>query len=145
MEKAVGTVTLPVLLSTDIVIPEVDGAVKVTVQLTAPSLSNLPGGQTTPLKPTAVIRLTVEYTVTPEVAEIVTLWEEISVAAAAVNDAEFVPAFTVTVDGTVSATLLDCRGTMIMAGAGPPDDRGKRTALSPPPVPAGGSTNRKLV
>jgi hypothetical protein len=132
MEKAVGTVTLPVLLSTDIVIPEVDGAVKVTVQLTAPSLSNLPGGQTTPLKPTAVIRLTVEYTVTPEVAEIVTLWEEISVAAAAANDAEFVPAFTVTVDGTVSATLLDCRGTMIMAGAAPLNEM-EQAALCPGP------------
>jgi hypothetical protein len=119
MEKAVGTLTLPVLLSTDIVIAEVEGTVRVTAQLTAPSVSNLPGGQTTPLKLTAVVRLTVEYTVRSEVAEIVTLWEEISVAAVAVNDAEFVPASTVTVDGTVSATLLDCRGTMIMAGTAP--------------------------
>jgi len=115
----VGTLTLPVLLSTDIVSPEVDGAVMVTVQLTAPSVPNIPGGQTTPLKSTAVTRLTVEYIVTPKLAEIVTFWEDVKLPAVAVKDAELALAFTVTLDGMVSATLLDCSGTRITAGTAP--------------------------
>src|ERR1700730_1605747 len=99
MEKAVGTLTSPVLLATDIVSPEFDGAVMVTVQLTAPSVPNMPGGQTTPLKSTAVTRLTVEYIVTPKLAEIVTLWEDVKLPAVAVKDAELALAFTVTLDG----------------------------------------------
>jgi hypothetical protein len=70
IENAKGTLTFFVLLSTEIVAPEVEGAVRVTMQLTAPPVSKRPGGQTIPLKPTLVTKATVERSVTPELAEI---------------------------------------------------------------------------
>ena len=73
IENAMGTLTFFVLLSTEIVAPEAEGAVRVTVQLTAPAASKRPGGQAIPLKPTLVTKASVDCRVVPERAEIDTL------------------------------------------------------------------------